>query len=368
MSYRLPAEWEPQEFVLLAWPNMTTDWAPYLEEIRQTVAEMVCAIAQHEEVLLLSMFPNDVPDKLRSLPNVYVAELPNDDTWARDFGPIVLKSTLSVVRSQSNEVGNSGEEQEKGSLWLDFRFNGWGEKFRADLDNMIPMKLWGGFGFLEDADYENHQDFVLEGGSIETDGEGTLFITSQCLLAPHRNQPLTREQIEAELKRRLRVSRVVWLDYGTLVGDDTDGHIDTIVRCAPDNTLVYVGCDDEADEQYADFQALEQQLKALRTASGEPYRLLRLPMPEAIYEESEDTAAEDASAESCPSRLPATYANFLVINEAVLVPTYAQPEKDAKAMRIIGQAFPGRELVPIDARTIIRQHGSVHCLTMQVPL
>ena len=343
MSYRLPAEWEPQEFVLLAWPNETTDWAPYLEEIRQTVAEMVRAIVRHEKVLLLSMFKSDVPDELRSLPNVYVAELPNNDTWARDFGPIVLKSTPPVA------------------------FNGWGEKFHADWDNMIPMKLWGCFGFLEEADYEDHQDFVLEGGSIDTDGEGTLFTTSQCLLAPHRNQPLTQEQVEAELKRRLRVSRVVWLDHGTLVGDDTDGHIDTIVRCAPDDTLVYVGCDDEGDEQYADFLALEQQLKTLRTASGEPYRLLRLPMPDAIYEEQEETAAEGASAEPSPLRLPATYANFLVINDALLVPTYAQPEKDAEAMSIIGQAYPGRELVPIDARTIIRQHGSVHCLTMQVP-
>ena len=367
MSYRLPAEWEPQEFVLLAWPNETTDWAPYLEEIRKTVAEMVRAIVRHEKVLLLSMFKSDVPDELRSLPNVYVAELPNNDTWARDFGPIVLKSTLPMARSQSNEGGDSGEEQEKGSLWLDFRFNGWGEKFHADWDNMIPMKLWGGYGFREKADYENHQDFVLEGGSIDTDGEGTLFTTSQCLLAPHRNQPLTQEQVEAELKRRLRVSRVVWLDHGTLVGDDTDGHIDTIVRCAPDDTLVYVGCDDEGDEQYADFLALEQQLKTLRTASGEPYRLLRLPMPDAIYEEQEETAAEGASAEPSPLRLPATYANFLVINDALLVPTYAQPEKDAEAMSIIGQAYPGRELVPIDARTIIRQHGSVHCLTMQVP-
>ena len=375
MTYRLPAEWEPQDFVLLVWPNETTDWAPYLEEIRQTVAEMVRTIARHEDVMLLSMFMNDVPEELREMPNVYVIELPNDDTWARDFGPIVLKSTLPANPSADGE-GEGDEEQNKDRLWLDFRFNGWGGKFLADWDNMIPLKLWALYGFLDEADYEDHQDFVLEGGSIETDGQGTLFTTSQCLLAPHRNQPLTKEQIEEQLKHRLRVSRVVWLDYGNLVGDDTDGHIDTIVRCAPDDTLVYVGCDDPADEQYADFHALEEQLKTLRTADGQPYRLLRLPMPDAIYEVEGDCVAVQSSnvaarrskvQEVQGERLPATYANFLVINGAVLVPTYNQPAKDAEALRVVQQAFPDREMVPIDARTIIRQHGSVHCLTMQVP-
>ena len=379
MTYRLPAEWEPQDFVLLTWPNETTDWAPYLEEIRQTVAEMVRAIARHEEVMLLSMFKTDVPDELREMPNVYVAELPNNDTWARDFGPIVLKGTQPAGSSAGGGASADDEEEEKDFLWLDFRFNGWGEKFQAAWDNMIPYKLWALYGFFEDADYEDHQDFVLEGGSIETDGRGTLFTTSQCLLAPHRNQPLTKEQIEEQLKRRLRVGRVVWLDYGNLVGDDTDGHIDTIVRCAPDDTLVYVGCDDPADEQYSDFHALEEQLKALRTADGKPYRLLRLPMPDGIYEvegpsgvQSDCVAVQEVQSpsgvqEMQGERLPATYANFLVINGAVLVPTYDQPEKDAEALRVVQQAFPDREMISIDARTIIRQHGSVHCLTMQVP-
>ena len=189
MTYRLPAEWEPQDFVLLTWPNETTDWAPYLEEIRQTVAEMVRAIARHEEVMLLSMFKTDVPDELREMPNVYVAELPNNDTWARDFGPIVLKSTQPADSAAEGGASADDEEEEKDYLWLDFRFNGWGEKFQAAWDNMIPYKLWALYGFFEDADYEDHQDFVLEGGSIEADGQGTLFTTSQCLLAPHRNQP-----------------------------------------------------------------------------------------------------------------------------------------------------------------------------------
>ena len=181
---------------------------------------------------------------------------------------------------------------------------------------------------------EEHLDFVLEGGSIESDGKGTVFTTSQCLLAPNRNQPLSKEGIEDYLKRVLCAERIVWLDHGNLIGDDTDGHIDTIVRIAPDDTILYVKCDDYKDEQFQDFEALESQLQCLRTKEGKPYRLLPLPMPKAMYDDGD--------------RLPATYANFLIINGAVLVPTYNQPELDKKAMEIIQQAFPDREIVGID--------------------
>ena len=202
-------------------------------------------------------------------------------------------------------------------------------------------------------DYADRLDFVLEGGSIESDGCGTIITTSQCLLAPNRNQPMTKEQIEARLKADLCADRVLWLDYGNLVGDDTDGHIDTIVRLAPNDTLLYIASDDPDDEQFEDFRCLERQLKELRTASGEPYNLLRLPMPDAIIEDGE--------------RLPATYANFVILNGAVLVPTYGQPGKDAEAIRIIGGAFPDREIIGIDSRAVIVQHGSLHCCTMQFP-
>jgi dinuclear metal center YbgI/SA1388 family protein len=190
-------------------------------------------------------------------------------------------------------------------------------------------------------------------GEKEVDGKGTIFTTSQCLLAPHRNQPFTQQDIEKQLLNFFHAKRIVWLDHGNLVGDDTDGHIDTIVRVAPHDTLLYVGCDDAEDEQYADFQALEKQLKGLLTYEGYPYRLLRLPMPDAIYDDDE--------------RLPATYANFLIINGAVIYPTYGQPEKDEEARRQIQLAFPDREIIGVDSRTIIRQHGSIHCLTMQLP-
>ena len=197
----------------------------------------------------------------------------------------------------------------------------------------------------------NH--FVLEGGSIESDGEGTIFTTSMCLLAPNRNQPLSKPEIEVKLLEMLHAKRVVWLDYGSLVGDDTDGHIDTTVRVAPNNTLVFVGCEDENDEQYADFLSLKKQLQTLKTLSGEAYRLIELPMPTAIYCDDE--------------RLPATYANFLIINNVVILPTYNQPENDKKAAEQLQKAFPEHRIVGVDARTVIKQHGSLHCLTMQIP-
>jgi agmatine/peptidylarginine deiminase len=235
---------------------------------------------------------------------------------------------------------------------LDFCFNGWGEKFESQLDNAINRRIYDEGKVT--GEYVDRLDFVLEGGSIESDGRGTVFTTSCCLLAPHRNQPMTKAEIEARLKRDLCAERVLWIDYGHLTGDDTDGHIDTLVRIAPNNTLLYIGCDDEADEQYDDLKKMEEQLNTFRTLEGEPYRLVKLPSPRAIFDEDGE-------------RLPATYANFLIINGAVLVPTYNQPDLDAEAMSLIGEVFPDREIVGIDCRSVIKQHGSLHCCTMQYP-
>ncbi len=263
--------------------------------------------------------------------NIITMKCDTDDTWARDHGFITL-------------CGNNGSR-----ILLDFRFNGWGMKFKADKDNAINRKLYDA-GIVK-GEYKDNLDFVLEGGSIESDGRGTVFTTTGCLMAPNRNQPMSQDEIESELKRRLEADRIVWIDHGNLTGDDTDGHIDTLVRVAPDNTLLYMGCDDNTDEQYDELKKMETQLIMLRTADGKPYRLLRLPSPDAIYDDGE--------------RLPATYANYLVINDAVLCPTYGQPENDRKAMEVMAQAFPGREIVGIDCRSIIKQHGSLHCCTMQ---
>ena len=324
-KWRLPAEWEPQWGVQLTWPHAHTDWAPILNDIIETYHQMAREIAKRERLIVVAP-EGAARDMLR-----FVCD--TDDTWARDHGFITLT------------------DDEGHHRLLDYRFNGWGEKFPPDNDNAINRKMYEA-GIVE-GEYQDCLDFVLEGGSIESDGKGTIFTTTGCLMAPHRNEPLKKSEIEQRLMQDLGAQRVIWIDHGHLTGDDTDGHIDTLVRICPNDTLVYVGCDDPEDEQYTELQLMEEQLKTLRTLEGKPYRLLKLPMPHPIYEDGE--------------RLPATYANFLILNGAVLCPTYGQPELDAEALRIIGEAFPEREMVAIDSRVIIQQHGSIHCCTMQFP-
>lgn len=301
------AEWEPQSAVQLTWPHKDTDWAPILPEITAVYEEMKREIESRETVIV-------------------VDDIPHNDTWARDHGFITVEENGQLIL-------------------LDFKFNGWGEKFAAELDNDINRQLYE--QQLVKGIYESHLDSVLEGGSIESDGKGTIFTTTCCLMAPHRNQPLTQQEIEQQLKEWLGAERIVWINHGSLIGDDTDGHIDTLVRIAPNDTLLYIGADDE----HPDLLLMEQELQQLRTIDGHPYRLLRLPMPRPIYDDGE--------------RLPATYANYLVINGAVLVPTYNQPDLDQEAISTIGKAFPDREIIGIDCRAVIRQHGSLHCCTMQ---
>lgn len=307
------AEWEPQSMVQLTWPHKDTDWAPILDEITAVYEEMAHEIRKREPLLI-------------------VDQIPHNDTWARDHGFITVEET-------------SFDHKSKALILLDFCFNGWGEKFEAALDDQINRQLYDQ-GLVKGL-YEDHLDFVLEGGSIESDGKGTIFTTECCLMAPHRNQPLTKAEIEERLKEWLGAERIVWLQHGSLLGDDTDGHIDTLVRICPDDTLLYTG----GDEDHPDLIKMERELQELRTLDGKPYRLLKLPLPRPIYDDGD--------------RLPATYANYLVINGAVLVPTYNQPELDAEALRIIGEAFPDREIVGIDCCAVIKQHGSLHCCTMQ---
>jgi agmatine/peptidylarginine deiminase len=299
--------------VQLTWPHKDTDWAPILPEITAVYEEMAREIRKREPLLI-------------------VDEIAHNDTWARDHGFITVEDTDS-------------RRTQKDLLLLDFKFNGWGEKFEAALDNQINRHLYE-LGLVRGR-YEDHVDFVLEGGSIESDGKGTVFTTTCCLTAPHRNQPLTTAEIEDRLKTWLGAERIVWLNHGSLIGDDTDGHIDTLVRICPDDTLLYIGSDDD----HPDLRLMEEELKALRTLDGNDYRLLKLPLPRPIFDNGE--------------RLPATYANYLVMNGAVLVPTYRQPDLDAEAMSIISQAFPQREIVGIDCYAVIKQHGSLHCCTMQ---
>ena len=345
-DFALPAEWEPQSAIMLTWPHGGTDWKPYLRQITNTYLQLADIITRYEDLLvvtpILESTQRMLAEKLSEgqMSRIHLYEMDTNDTWARDHGPI---SMVSRGRHNSHVIPIH---------LLDFKFNGWGEKFDWKKDNAINLQLYYQGAF--NAALENHQGFVLEGGSIESDGRGTLFTTSQCLLAPHRNQPFTPREHRQPARNFFHVRNVVWLDHGNLVGDDTDGHIDTIVRVAPHDTLLYVGCDDAEDEQYEDFQALEKQLQKLFTYEGYPYRLLKLPMPDAIYDEG-DRLTTDKNSKG--DRLPATYANFTILNGAVIYPTYNQPEKDEEAKRQIQLAFPDRNVIGVDSLTIIRQHG-----------
>lgn len=341
----LPAEWAPQSAILISWPHAETDWADILDEVTECYVRMAYAIAAHQPLIVLVVEGLDVSSLLeKRLPQAvfsnitFVVVSKTNDTWVRDYGFLTVQST-------------------GGAELMDFRFNGWGGKFQADHDNAANRLLFE--TQLLRGHYVGALDFELEGGGIESDGRGTLLTTAECLLNPNRRRQgdavptPDKAQVEALLKERLGVERILWLHHGYLAGDDTDSHIDTLARLCPNDTIIYVQCTDTVDEHYEALAAMEQELQAFRTLEGKPYRLIPVPLPDACYDEEE--------------RLPATYANFLIMNKVVLVPTYAQPEKDALALKNIQKAFPEREIIGVDCRALIRQHGSLHCATMQFP-
>lgn len=333
---RLPAEWEPQEAVLIAWPHENTDWAHMLPEVHACYTALAHAIASRARVIVAGPDLDGAREALADVPahRKHFVQIDTNDTWTRDYGAI------TTIDSD-------------GSATLhDFCFNGWGLKFASCLDNMATRGLIAA-GAISGA-YDNRLGFVLEGGSIDSDGCGTLLTTSACLMSANRNGDLTRAQIEDELQRTLGVSRVLWLDYGALAGDDTDSHVDTLARFAPGHTIIYTACDDPSDEHFYQLQAMKMQIQELRTAEGQPYNLIELPLPDAIFDENGE-------------RLPATYANFLPLNGAILMPMYGQPRKDRLACDTMRVVFDGYEIIPVDCRALIRQHGSLHCATMQFP-
>lgn len=330
-----PAEWYPQSGVQLTWPHAGTDWAPILEEATDCFVAIAREIVKREPLLIVCADEAAVRRQLGDVNDekIIFREMPTNDTWARDQGGItVLVDGRPTV--------------------YDFVFNGWGMKFAANYDNLITRNLAKTNTFADDVDVVNMQPFVLEGGSIETDGRGTLLTTVECLSSVNRNEYLNKEQLELHLKEFFGIKRILWLENGYLAGDDTDSHIDTLARFCDEQTIAYVQCTDEDDEHFAELQAMEEELKAFRTTGGQPYRLIPLPMPDKILWNGE--------------RLPATYANFLIINEAVLIPFY-QSDKDKTAREALQTAFPDREVIGIDCRALLKQHGSLHCVTMQYP-
>lgn len=335
----LPPEWTPQSGVMLTWPHAHGDWSARLSTVEPVFVAIARAVSLRERVLIScydSTHRGHVAALLRTagveLSRVILRVVTSDDTWARDHGPIAVLC------------------QNEPTL-LDFGFNGWGGKYPSELDDTVTRRLYesGVFG----ATPLQTVDLVLEGGSIEVDGSGTLLTTTRCLLAPTRNPAFGRERLEKSLKELLGLNRILWLDHGYLAGDDTDSHIDTLARFCDTRTIAYVACDDPADEHYAELTAMEQELRRFRAADGTPYRLMPLPWPRAKYNED-------------GKRLPATYANFLIINDAVLVPTYDDPV-DSVALTRLKECFPGREIVAIDCLPLICQFGSLHCVTMQLP-
>ncbi|MFW6043617.1 MAG: agmatine deiminase family protein [Marinilabiliaceae bacterium] len=332
----MTAEWEPQDAIMLAWPHKATDWAPMLEEARDCFSRIIETVSTYQKVMVLINDADEAfyPQNYSHPKNILPVVAPFNDTWARDFGPLFLK------------------EEDRLTL-ADFKFNGWGLKFASDRDNLINRVLYQKRCFSDSVVYQNQLDFVLEGGSLETDGQGTILTTSHCLLSPNRNGGHHQMQIEQELKTRLSASRVHWIDYGHLTGDDTDSHIDTLARFCNADTIAYVKCTSPEDVHYSSLLAMEEQLKNLKKPNGGFYQLIPLPMARPVWENGQ--------------RLPATYANFLIINGAVLLPFY-HSDKDEEARRILQPLFPNREIIGIDCRPLIRQNGSLHCVTMQLPM
>lgn len=333
---RLPAEWEEQSGVMIAWPHENTDWYADISNVLKVYVKIAESILQYQKLLVVCKDEKDVKVKLKNAnqKNLITVSIPTNDTWARDFGPI-------TVLENSNP------------MLLDFGFNGWGQKFPAHLDNKVNSCLMKHQVFQKNVQYQDENNFILEGGSIDTDGRGVLLTTTRCFLSKKRNPDMDSKSIEKVLKTKLGVEKLLWLNNGYLEGDDTDSHVDTLARFCNENTIAFVYCDDKNDSHYGELKEMENEIKKFREKNGFPYSLIRLPMADPVYDRK-------------GNRLPASYANFLIINKAVLVPNYGT-EKDNLVLEIFKDIFPKKEIIGIDSLPLIGQHGAIHCITMQLP-
>jgi agmatine deiminase len=342
-GFRMPAEWEPHVATYAVWPHNRDTWPGRFERIPAAYAEMVAAISQFEPVRLL-VNDRDSFDDVRAtvaraeiaprLDRIELIHVPTNDSWVRDSGPIFVNR---VARG-------AGPAQ----LALDFGFNSWGEKWGAyDLDDSVPRRLAELYGFdaLEPG-------IVLEGGSIDCSGAGSLLTTEACLLNPNRNPALSRAEIEQYLRDCLGVASVLWLGEG-IVGDDTDGHIDGLARFVARDAVVAAVEEDPADENYRALQDNLARLRAMRIEDGRPLRIATLPMPAPVRDEK-------------AGRLPASYVNFYIANGAVIMPTFACPA-DQIASATLARLFAGRRVVGVPSSDLVLGLGSIHCLTQQHP-
>ena len=332
MSRILPAEWHKQRAVLMAFPHKNTDWNSDLKSALVPFIRIAQAIAYKTPVYIICDNREDISSLFCSTRNMSFIEIPTNDTWIRDYGYI------SVIENEEVKL-------------LNFTFDGWGGKFEASLDNEVNRVLHKK-GYMGITPLESI-DFVLEGGSIESDGLGTILTTSKCLCNPNRNGGLSKDEIENRLVEYLGAKRVLWLDYGYLDGDDTDSHIDTLARFVDKDTIMYVQCLDRDDEHFEELKKMEEQLLSFKTIYGESYRVIALPMPSVKFDKE-------------GNRLPATYANFLITNGALVYPTYSVDE-DKIVHEIFKDFFVNKEIIPVECSRLIEEGGSLHCSTMQIP-
>ena len=341
-AYRMPAEWEPHLATYIVWPHNLDTWPGNFDPIPGIFAKMAAAIASFEQLRVLVKHADHL-DPVRAMiaeaahddatmARIDIFHLDTNDSWIRDHGPIFV-----------NRIDGGGPAQ----IALDWKFNSWGEKYGAfDLDDVVPQRLGARYNFevIEPG-------IVLEGGSIEPNGAGTLMTTESCLLNRNRNPHLTRAEIEDYLRTYLGVTNMLWLGDG-IAGDDTDGHIDDLARFVSRDTVVTVVEDDPADVNYA---VLQDNLKRLRTMCderGKPLKVETLPMPRPLVYDG--------------TRLPASYANFYIANGGIVMPTFDCPA-DTAASNTLARLFPGRRVIGIPATELVWGLGAIHCLTQQHP-
>lgn len=319
MSKRLIAEFEPQTYTQIIFPHRDTDWVEYLEDAQKCFENIINAIIRFQKCLVVCADIEDVRSRFEPNENLHFIEYKTDDTWARDCSALCVEEDGEVKL-------------------LDFTFTGWGGKFEASKDNAMTKFIYP---------HSTTCDMILEGGGVESNGIDTILTTSECMLNKNRNNTLSDDEITQKLKNYFGASKILYLNHGYLAGDDTDSHIDTLARFVDSSTIMYVKCDDENDEHYKELKLMEDELKVI--AKENHYKLIALPMTDAVYFEDE--------------RIPATYANFLFVNGGVLVPTYGVAQ-DEEALQIFRDTFKDREIVGINCFELIKQHGSLHCVTM----
>ena len=339
MGYHMPAEWGPHEATWLSWPHKEASWPGRFEPVPHVFAQITKQLTQ-TELVRLNVADEDFAERVRKLLKASDVNLdhvrfhlnPTNDAWCRDHGPIYV---VRDVNGQRERAIN------------DWGYNAWGDKYPPyDLDDVVPTRIAAEFGerlFMP--------NIVMEGGSLDVNGHGTLLTTEACLLNPNRNPHLDKAQIEQYLKDYLGVSHILWLGDG-IIGDDTDGHIDDLTRFVTPDTVVTVVEEDPADANYEILRDNYRQLLTMKDQDGQPLNVVTLPMPAADYIDDQ--------------RLPMSYANFYVANEQVLLPTY-RDANDARALEILQRCFPCHRVTGIDCKDLIWGLGSIHCISQQQP-